>query len=198
VKGLSAAVTFDPTELEFVSAGLMPEMETPLARMFFWSGLDDGKVLVDLAVLGTGVSIGGSGDVAVLTFRALSGEYSLEFDEAALRGVDNEQLAASLEGCVSRPEMPTAFRLVQNAPNPFNPKTTVAYEVPQSSEVAIRVYDVTGKLVRTLVDGAVEPGRYAATWDGRNNSGEAVGSGVYFCTMETPTYHATQKMVLMK
>ena len=198
VKGLSAAVTFDPTELEFVSAGLMPEMETPLARMFFWSGLEDGKVLMDLAVLGTGVSIGGSGDVAVLTFRALSGEYTIEFEDATLRGVDNEQLAASLEGCVSRPDMPTAFRLVQNAPNPFNPKTTVAYEVPQSSEVTIRVYDVTGKLVSTLVDGTVEPGRYAATWDGRNNSGEAVGSGVYFCTMETPTYHATTKMVLMK
>lgn len=198
VKGVSAAVALDPTELEFVSAGLMPEMQTPLARMFFWSGLEDGTVLVDLAVLGTGVSIGGSGDVAVLTFRALTDEYTLEFDSATLRGVDNEELAANLEGCVSRPGNPTAFRLVQNVPNPFNPKTTVAYEVPQSSQVTIRVYDVAGKLVRTLVDGTVEPGRYAATWDGRNDAGGTVGSGVYFCTMQTPAYNATHKMVLMK
>jgi hypothetical protein len=198
VKGLSAAVTFDPTELEFVSAGLTPGMETPLARMFFWSGLEDGKVLVDLAVLGTGVTIGGSGDVAVLTFRTLGGEYALEFDSGTVRGVENEQLEASLDGCTSRPESPTAFRLVQNAPNPFNPMTTVAYDVPRSASVAIRVYDVTGRLVRTLVDGTVDPGRYAATWDGRNDRGEAVGSGVYFCTMETPDYHATHKMVLMK
>jgi hypothetical protein len=198
VKGLSADVAFDPTKLEFVSAGLMPAMQTPLARMFFWSGLEDGRVIVDLAVLGTGVSIGGSGDVAVLTFRALAGEYTLEFENATLRGVENETLTADLDGLVSRPGLPTAFRLVQNAPNPFNPKTTVAYEVPQASEVAIRVYDVAGKLVRTLVDGTVEPGRYAATWDGRSDSGETVGSGVYFCTMETPSYHATHKMILLK
>jgi hypothetical protein len=198
VKGVSAVVAFDPTELEFVSARLTPEMQTPLAQMFFWSGLEDGKVVVDLAVLGTGVSIGGSGDVAVLTFRALSGEYTLEFDEATLRDVENEALAADLDGLVSRPGLPTVFRLAQNAPNPFNPKTTVAYEVPQVSEVTIRVYDVTGRLVTTLVDGTVEPGRYAATWDGRNDSGEAVGSGVYFCTMETPNYHATHKMTLLK
>jgi hypothetical protein len=198
VKGLSAAVAFDPTELEFVSARLTSEMQSPLAPMFFWAGCEGGSLTLDLAVLGTGVSIGGSGDVAVVTFRALSGEYTLEFDNAVLRGVDNEALTASLDGLVSRPEMPTVFRLVQNAPNPFNPKTTVAYEVPQSSEVAIRVYDVAGKLVRTLVDGTVEPGRYAATWDGRSDSGATVGSGVYFCTMETPDYHATHKMILLK
>jgi flagellar hook assembly protein FlgD len=74
----------------------------------------------------------------------------------------------------------------------------VAYEVPQSSEVAIRVYDVAGKLVRTLVDGSVEPGRYAVTWDGTSDGGESVGSGVYFCVMDAPSYHATHKMMLLK
>jgi flagellar hook assembly protein FlgD len=90
------------------------------------------------------------------------------------------------------------FRLSQNVPNPFNPKTVVAYEVPQTAAVEIRVYDVTGRAVRTLVDGTVEPGRYAVTWDGRNDAGEAVGSGVYFCVMDTPAYHATNKMMLLK
>ncbi len=64
--------------------------------------------------------------------------------------------------------------------------------------MTIRVYDVAGRLVTTLVDGTVEPGRYAATWDGRSDAGEAVGSGVYFCVMETPEYHATSKMMLLK
>jgi hypothetical protein len=198
VKGISTVITYDATELEFVSARLSEAMSSPLADMFFWSGTRDGKVLVDLAVLGTGVAIGGSGDVAVLTFRALTGEYALGFDEALIRGVENGELAAELGGLASRPELPTVFRLVQNAPNPFNPKTTVSYEVPQVSEVSIRVYDVTGRLVTTLVDGTVEPGRYAVVWNGTGSSGESVGSGVYFCVMDTPNYHATNKMLLLK
>jgi hypothetical protein len=198
VKGISTVITYDATQLEFVSARLSDAMVSPLADMFFWSGLRDGKVQVDLAVLGTDVAIGGSGDVAVLTFRTLGGEYALGFDEALIRGVENEELTGELEGLESRPEVPTVFRLSQNVPNPFNPKTVVAYEVPQVSEVTIRVYDVTGRLVTTLVDGTVEPGRYAVVWDGTGSSGESVGSGVYFCVMDTPAYHATNKMMLLK
>jgi hypothetical protein len=198
VKGLSAVVSFDPSQVEFVSARLSEEMSSPLADVFFWSGSAEGKAQVDLAVLGTDVTIGGSGDVAVLTFRVLAGEYALGFESVLVRGAENEELVADLEGYESRPEVPTAFRLSQNIPNPFNPRTVVAYEVPQSSEVAIRVYDVAGKLVRTLVDGSVEPGRYAVTWDGTSDGGESVGSGVYFCVMDAPSYHATHKMMLLK
>jgi hypothetical protein len=198
VKGFSASVEFDATQLEFVSAALTPDMQSTLARVFFWAGCEDSAVKVDLAVLGTDVTIGGSGDAAVLTFRALSGDYALEFAEAMLRGADNEVLAADLDGCVSRPEVPTAFRLVQNAPNPFNPRTTVAYDVPVASEMSIRVYDVTGRLVTTLVDGVVEPGRHAVTWNGTNDAGEGVGTGVYFCVMDATDYHATRKMMLLR
>jgi hypothetical protein len=198
VKGLSTAVTYDASELEFVSARLSDAMVSPLAEMFFWSGGQDGRVQVDLAVLGTGVTIGGSGDVAVLTFRALGGEYALGLTDALLRGVENEDLTAELSGLESTTTTPTAFRLSQNVPNPFNPRTVVAYEVPQVSEVTVRVYDVTGRLVRTLVDGTVEPGRYAVEWDGVSDAGESVGSGVYFCVMDAPAYHATHKMMLLK
>jgi hypothetical protein len=198
VKGLSTAVTYDASELEFVSARLSDAMVSPLAEMFFWSGGQDGRVQVDLAVLGTGVTIGGSGDVAVLTFRALGGEYALGLTDALLRGVENEDLTAELSGLESTTTTPTAFRLSQNVPNPFNPRTVVSYEVPQASEVTIQVYDVTGRLVRTLVDGTVEPGRYSVAWDGTDARGESVGSGVYFCVMDAPAYHATHKMMLLK
>jgi hypothetical protein len=198
VKGFSASVEFDAAQLEFVSAALTSDMQSPLARVFFWAGCEDSAVKVDLAVLGTDVTIGGSGDAAVLTFRVLSGDYALEFADATLRGADNEALAADLNGCVSHPEVPTAFRLVQNAPNPFNPRTTVAYDVPVSSEMSIRVYDVTGRLVTTLVDGVVEPGRHAVTWNGTNDAGEGVGTGVYFCVMDATDYHATRKMTLLR
>ena len=57
---------------------------------------------------------------------------------------------------------------------------------------------MSGREVRTLVDGVVEPGRHAAVWDGRNGQGESCGSGVYFCVMEAPEYRASHKMMLLK
>ncbi|MCK4681363.1 hypothetical protein KAT82_09555, partial [bacterium] len=198
VKGVSAAVSYDPSELAFVSARLTDDMLSPIGEVFFWYGDEEGRVLMDVAVLGTGVTIGGSGDLAILTFRSLAGGYQLEVDSARLRDVDNIDLDARLGGYASGGDLPTVFRLVQNAPNPFNPKTTLAYHVPRESEVTIRVYDVAGRSVRTLVDGMVEPGRHAAVWDGTNDGGEAVGSGIYFCTMEAPDFHDSRKMTLLK
>ncbi len=198
VKGLSTVIAYDSTDLEFVSARLSDDMSSPLAPVFFWHASDGSSVQIDLAVLGTDVTVGGSGEVAVMTFRALGDEYALAFDSARIRNVDNGELAAALEGCESRPGNPTAFRLVQNSPNPFNPVTKVAYDVPREAAVAIRIYDVTGRLVRTLVDGAVEPGRHAAVWDGTNDAGERVASGVYLCTMEAGEFRGSRKMLLLK
>jgi len=166
--------------------------------VFFWRGSDDERVQIDLAVLGTDVTVGGSGDVAVLTFQALSEGYTLEFASVDLRNADNEQLVVEFEGIESKPEVPAAFRLVGNLPNPFNPVTKIAYDVPREAAVAIRIYDVSGRLVRTLVDQRIEPGRHEAVWTGRNETGEPVGSGVYFCTMDAEEFHGSHKMTLLK
>jgi flagellar hook assembly protein FlgD len=90
------------------------------------------------------------------------------------------------------------FGLCQNVPNPFNPVTEIAYHVPRESEVTIRLYDVAGRVVATLVDGVVKPGRHETVWHGTNGAGEPVGSGVYFCTMEAPGFHSTRKLTLLK
>ncbi len=195
VKGLTTELEF--TGLEFLSAGLSDEMSAPVADVFFWSDATAHSAQVDVAVLGTDVTIGGSGDVATLMFRVLDDAYSVDFVSAGLRGAENDDLTAELKG-VSSDEVPASFKLVQNTPNPFNPVTTVGYHVPSESRVTIRVYDVTGRLVTTLVDGVVEPGRHTVAWNGTSDTGESVGSGVYFCTMETPDYHGSQKMTLLK
>ncbi len=198
VKGLSAEIEFDPSELEFTGARLADGMLSPLGRVFFWYGEDAGRALIDMAVLGTDVTLGGSGDVAVLSFRALADEYALDFASVRLRGAENDALAGEYAGIEAKPEVPTVFRLAQNSPNPFNPVTTIEYHVPNESPVSVRVHDVAGRLVRTLVDGPVEAGRHAVVWDGRNDSGEQVGSGVYFCSMEAADYRSARKMVLLK
>ena len=123
--------------------------------------------------------------------------YTVDFAAATLRGAANDELTADLEG-LSYDGVPASFKLVRNTPNPFNPVTTVGYHLPSESRVTIRVFDVTGRVVTTLVDGVVEPGRHTVVWNGTNEHGESVGSGVYFCTMETPEYRGSHKMMLLK
>ena len=89
--------------------------------------------------------------------------------------------------------------LAQNVPNPFNPTTTIKYQVKESGLVSLRIYNVAGQLVKTLVDGQRNAGQiYEANWNGLNDSGQPVSSGVYFYKLAATNFAQTKKMVLMK
>jgi hypothetical protein len=89
--------------------------------------------------------------------------------------------------------------LRQNFPNPFNPATTIRYQVKTTGPVTVRVYNVAGQLVRTLVDDVLEAGVvHEATWRGRNDAGQDVASGVYFYKLVATDYVQTKKMVLLQ
>jgi hypothetical protein len=89
--------------------------------------------------------------------------------------------------------------LEQNYPNPFNPVTTIEFTVKQSAPVTLRVYNVAGQLVRTLVDEVRDPGvAHRVTWNGRNDAGSFVSSGVYFYKLVAEDFVQTKKMVLLK
>jgi hypothetical protein len=99
--------------------------------------------------------------------------------------------------------IPTVSALAQNYPNPFNPETWIPYELAKDSDVRISIYDVKGRLVRTINLGHHEVGQYftkdkAAHWDGRNEFGEKVSSGVYFYRIQAGDFHAVRKMVILK
>jgi hypothetical protein len=100
------------------------------------------------------------------------------------------------------PELPNSFTITQNYPNPFNPSTTIQYDIPvrrNSVPVEINIYDVRGRLVRKLVDQEKESGRYQVHWDGRDEHGQQVSSGVYLYRMEIDRdLVSTKKMVLLK
>jgi hypothetical protein len=94
---------------------------------------------------------------------------------------------------------PTAPALHQNTPNPFNPATTIAYDVPARGHVALRVYDVSGKLVRTLVDGDRPAGTHAVPWNGMDDAGRRVASGVYLYRFSFDNnVIQTKKMMMLK
>ena len=98
---------------------------------------------------------------------------------------------------------PKLTQLLQNFPNPFNPETWIPYQLETSAEVTLQIYDTSGGIVRTLDLGFKAQGFYmtratAAYWDGRNNMGEQVASGVYFYSLNTPDFSATRKMLILK
>ena len=95
-------------------------------------------------------------------------------------------------------EIPEVYRLSQNYPNPFNPQTTIPYDAAKSGTVRLAIYALSGQRIRTLVGGERPTGRYSTVWDGTDDAGRAVGSGVYLCRMEAGDFRATCKVLLMR
>ncbi len=94
--------------------------------------------------------------------------------------------------------IPDNFELYQNYPNPFNPSTNIKFDVKQRGLVTIKVYDMLGKEVTTLVNEVLEPGSKVVTWEGHDDNGVSVSSGVYFYKMVSGNYISSRKMVLVK
>lgn len=94
---------------------------------------------------------------------------------------------------------PTSFALLQNLPNPFNPSTTIHFEVPSpGAYVLLRVYDARGRVVRTLFRGYATPGQGTSTWDGKDDGGTSVASGTYYYRLEAPSFRQARAMVLVR
>ena len=103
----------------------------------------------------------------------------------------------------ANPELPEVFSLSPNYPNPFNPSTTIKFQLPEKNGTAtvrtvLRVYDILGRLVRTIVDEDMSPGFYTKQWDGLNDKGVGISSGVYFYSIMAGDFRQTKKMLLIK
>ena len=94
--------------------------------------------------------------------------------------------------------IPDEFALHYNYPNPFNPVTTIRYELPEDTDVHLVIYDILGKHVKTLVNQTQEPGYKSVRWNGRNDMGQTVSAGMYFYRIQAGSFSKVQKMVLLK
>jgi hypothetical protein len=94
--------------------------------------------------------------------------------------------------------MPGTFVLNQNHPNPFNPQTTIDFNLPRSSLMSIDVYNILGENICTLISRRLTPGPHSVVWDGRDANGAEVPSGVYFYRLQTEEFSQTRKMLLLK
>ncbi len=94
--------------------------------------------------------------------------------------------------------IPTAYALLPNAPNPFNPQTAIRFELPRASAVALEIFDALGQKVRTLIDGEMSVGLHQVVWDGRSAAGFPVGSGLYFYQLRAGDFKEVKRMLLLK
>jgi hypothetical protein len=94
--------------------------------------------------------------------------------------------------------LPETFKLSQNYPNPFNNSTTIPYQLDESSNVNIMLYNILGQRVRELVNEHQDQGYYLLSWDGKDQSGSVVSSGIYLCRMKVDRYAKTMRMLFLK
>jgi hypothetical protein len=114
--------------------------------------------------------------------------------------VGNESAPTVPSGISGRPlpDLPTGFQLHEAVPNPFNPSTTLNFEIPKAGLVRLRVYDPAGRLVATLVDRNLSAGPHQAIWTGRDSRGRAASAGVYLYRLEAAGFATTRRMTLIK
>jgi hypothetical protein len=115
-----------------------------------------------------------------------------------VRTFEDIDIVSGLEEITGAQLLPKEFALHANYPNPFNPSTTIAFDIPQRADVTIAVYDILGRKVKTLVSEMREAGAHTVVWDGTNRQGVRTASGVYLMRMETAAYTTVRKMVLLK
>jgi hypothetical protein len=134
-----------------------------------------------------------AGEEFVLVIGNVTTEESFGFVESGAR-IEIGSLISRTSGDL----LPMDFALAQNYPNPFNPATGISFSVPTATTVQIEVYNILGSKVATLFDGMAEAGTNTVVWDGTNDAGQTVATGVYFYRMTAGSFEMTRKMVLMK
>ena len=103
-----------------------------------------------------------------------------------------------IEGSADEENRPTSFSVSQNYPNPFNPATEFLFDLPRASHVKIEVFNILGQKVKSLVDEKMSVGSYVVDWDGKDERGLEVSSGIYFYRMKAGDFSDIKKMVLLK
>ncbi|MBN2366274.1 MAG: T9SS C-terminal target domain-containing protein [Calditrichaeota bacterium] len=122
---------------------------------------------------------------------------SVTYEISEIRKIDFSDITG-IEDARKVSQVIQSFRLMQNYPNPFNPSTTIQYEIPRAGEVEIRIFDINGRLVKTIKNQKQVAGSYNFLWDGQNDSGNKVASGLYIYSLKFENTITSKKMILVK
>ena len=206
VAGYQFTVNYDTTALRYLDAANADYLPSETFAMPLPEA--DSVTLVAAALKGAPLSTG-DGTLATLTFEVLAlTPYGVHLTDVLLSDATPAALAVRwtdtrLDGTLRRCSLPNRPRCFGNYPNPFNPETWIPYQLADAADVTLTIYGADGKLVRSIILGHQAAGSYhrkarAAYWDGRNDFGERVASGLYFYTLTAGDFTATGRMLIVK
>ena len=202
--GYGFALNYESDKFEFVSVAPADEdlLKSTGGETLFHHVVADGQVTVANGLY-NGTAISGGGDVVRFVFRVLyEFEDNARFEVADGLVFDPGQLSnpAVVAGVLELQSTPREFALHQNFPNPFNPDTTIKYDLAESADVTLQIYNVLGQVVRTLVASEVQnAGRYQIRWNGMDDRGVPVSSGIYFYQIAADgKFSDVRKLMLLK
>ncbi len=195
----------DELSLKEITPGPLLQLNDKTLAFFTDENKETGTVDVAIAVLGNGANqeVAGNGSILSLKVQLKTPQeanaklalQNLQIFDRHLRALTVQKTELEI---IQNKGIPTKFELSQNYPNPFNGSTEVYFRLPQTSKVKLTVLNVLGQPVRTLVDEKLPAGSYRRTWDGRNESGQEVVSGVYLLKMEAGSFCEFRRMAYVK
>lgn len=204
VVGYGFALNYETDKFEFVSAAPADEdlLKSTGGETLFHHVVADGQVTVANGLY-NGTAVSGGGGVVQFVFRVLREfEDNARFEIADGVVFDPSQLQnpAVVAGVLELQSTPREFALHQNFPNPFNPDTTIKYDLAESADVTLQIYNVLGQVVRTLIASeAQNAGRYQIRWNGMDDRGVPVSSGIYFYQVSADgKFSDVRKLMLLK
>ena len=206
VKGVEAHVTFDPAALEFVSAVSGDISVSEGGQLFAVARPVNGSnrvIGVAAAACGPTATLNGDLTLAVMTFRWKAGnnsQASLTLEAVRMFDAYGTVLngAGSVLGVGAEHAVPTRYALYQNYPNPFNPSTQIRFDLKENGDVRLVIYNVMGQEVRTLLSTRMSAGQHVVAWDGTDQHGRTVGSGVYIYRLRAGSFVESRKMLLTR
>ena len=200
VAGAQLQIDYDPAAVTLQAPRLSDR-----SGHFIVESHDDGKGMLKVVLYNFSNDPISAGDGTILSIPASVNPNAPKAPRIDLKKVvlsDQKAVLLPTEG--QTPSLPSAFELDQNYPNPFNPSTTIRFTVPSTQDgsaslkATLRVYNILGEVVKTLVDEPLAPGTYEKVWDGRDSQGNSVASGIYFYKLKAGDFTDTKKMVMMK
>jgi hypothetical protein len=187
--GIGFTLSYDTEALELVNESIVGLGSVNITKQLEEGMLDVNSYFMEDEFNGS-ITIG-------FKSRGMNEDLDFELVNAGV-SIDNVISAVSDVEKLTVKAVPAAYSLAQNYPNPFNPTTTIEYSIPQSGHVELSIWNLAGQKVRTLVNNQQTASYQKVVWDGRNDMGEKVGSGLYFYKLVSGNFSKIQKMQLIK
>jgi hypothetical protein len=200
VAGLQLEISYDPKELTL----LKPELTPFTSGLSIFFGGKEGLQKIGIVDV-SGKNLIPSGEGALVILKAKGKDLgSIRIEKAILVDREAKHLQVDISPNMevktenAAAEIPDHFALLQNYPNPFNPQTKIEYALSRDADVKLTIYNILGEKIKMLVDEHQTAGYKKVYWDGRDQKGEEVASGVYFYRLETKEFSEVKKMMLVK